>query len=88
MTEHELQALGFERESDNADSAHVYHYYSLQLAMGFGFISCASDAIGNDGQWYVEFFDSYPTIRFTDFGELQSLINLIKSRIVQDESAR
>ena len=50
--------------------------------MGFGFISCASDAIGNDGQWYVEFFDSYPTIRFTDFGELQSLINLIKLRIV------
>jgi hypothetical protein len=82
MTEQELQALGFEREVDNSDSAHVYHYYSLQLAMGFGFISCASDAIGNDGQWYVEFFDSYPTIRFTDFGELQSLINLIKSRIV------
>jgi hypothetical protein len=45
MTEHELQALGFERESDNADSAHVYHYYSLQLAMGFGFISCASDEV-------------------------------------------
>lgn len=88
MTERELQILGFEREDDNADSAHVYHYYSLQLAMGFGFISCASDEIGDDGQWYVEFFDSYPTIRFTEFGEVQALINLIEKRIVRDESAR
>jgi hypothetical protein len=92
MTERELQLLGFQKEvSDGATHINEdgsewvedeFYYYSLDIAMGFGFISCASNET-EDGQWYVEFFDSHPSIRFTEFGEMQALINLITSRIVK-----
>ena len=81
MTEQELQALGFDLDT-YGDFDGEWHYYALQLASGFGFVSNSNDQVGEDGQWYVEFFDSDPHIRFTEFEELQSLINLIKSRII------
>ena len=83
MTEKELESLGFTKEG-YGDFDGEWHYYSLQLASGFGFISCANNQVGEDGQWYVDFFDSDPLIRFTEFSEVQSLINLIKSRIVNE----
>jgi hypothetical protein len=93
MTERELQLLGFKKEESDG-ATHIkedgsewmedqFYYYSLDIAAGFGFITCASDEVGEDGQWFVEFFDSDPQIRFTEFGELQALINLITSRIVK-----
>jgi len=92
MTEQEIQLLGFTKEvsdgmrcEDDTGTSWVedqFYYYALQIASGFGFISCASDET-EDGQWYVEFFDSDPQIRFTEFGELQALINLITSKIVE-----
>ena len=86
MTEREVQLLGFERES-YSDFDGDHYYYSYEIARGFGFISSASDEVTND-DWFVEFFDSWPTIRFTEFGEVQALINLIEKRVVRDESAR
>ena len=85
MTEQEIQSLGFERE-DYADFDGEHYYYSYEIAKGFGFISSASDEAEKDGRWFVDFFDSYPTIRFTEFEEVQSLIKLIESRV--DESTR
>jgi hypothetical protein len=51
--------------------------------MGFSLISNSNTDVGEDGQWFVEFFDSDPQIRFDEFGEVQAFINLIESRIVK-----
>jgi hypothetical protein len=84
MTEKQIQLLGFEVNYDDGNGNwEKYHYYSYTVARGFQFISNASDEVGEDGQWYVEFFNSEPTIRFTEFGEVQALINLLTSRIVE-----
>ena len=83
MTEQEIQSLGFERE-DYSDFDGDHYYYSYQVAHGFGFISSANNE--SDVEWFVDFFDSYPTIRFTDFEEVQALIKLIEKRVVRDES--
>lgn len=80
MTEREVQLLGFERET-YSDFDGDHYYYSYEIARGFGFISSASDEAEKDGEWFVDFFDSYPTIRFTEFGEVQALINLIEKRV-------
>jgi hypothetical protein len=81
MTEKQLQLLGFERET-YTDFDGDHYYYSYQVARGFGFISSANTNASETGEWFVDFFDSYPTIRFTEFGEVQALINLITSRII------
>ena len=81
MTERELQLLGFERE-EYGDYEGDHHYYSYQIADGFGFISSSSDEV-EDGEWYVDFFDSWPNIRFTSFEEVQALINLIEKRVIK-----
>ena len=79
MTEKQIQLLGFEREILEFDDE---YYYSYQIANGFGFISSSSDEV-KDGEWYVDFFDSWPNIRFTSFEEVQSLINLIEKRVIK-----
>ena len=86
MTEKEIQLLGFEVSYDDGGGDwDKYHYYTYTVGRGFQFISNASDEVGEDGQWYIEFFNSDPEIRFTDFGEVQSLINLLEKRIVKSE---
>jgi len=95
MTEKELQLLGFEKQEDGgievSDDENAFwiedefHYYTYTVAQGFQFISNSNDEVDEDGQWYVEFFDSYPSIRFTEFGEVQALINLLESRIVKSK---
>ena len=82
MTEKEIQLLGFERHDEEDLYEHSYHYYTYKLAKGFEFISCSNDAAESD-EWYVEFFDSDPTIRFTEFGEVQALINLLEKRKIK-----
>ena len=84
MTEREIQLLGFEVKHDDGDGQwEKYHYYTYNVARGLEFISNASDEIEDDGKWYIEFFDSDPTIRFTEFRAVQALINLLTSRIVK-----
>ena len=82
MTEKEIQLLGFEH-SYYSDEDGDHYYYSYQIADGFGFISSASDEVGEDKKWFVDFFDSDPIIRFKEFGEIQALINLIESRVIK-----
>ena len=81
MTEKQIQLLGFERE-EYGDYEGDHHYYSYQITDGFGFISSSSDEV-EDGEWYVDFFDSWPNIRFTSFEEVQALINLIEKRVIK-----
>lgn len=81
MTEREIQLLGFEKQEEH-DGDTPYHYYTYTVARGFEFISCASDEVESD-EWYVEFFDSDPNIRFTKFSEAQALINLLEKRVIK-----
>jgi len=99
MTEKELQLLGFEKQEDagievSDDESgqfsglwveHEFHYYTYDIAMGLSLISNSNDEVAEDGEWFVEFFDTEPSIRFTEFGEVQALINLLQSKIVKDK---
>lgn len=78
MTEHELQLLGFEKQNSDED----WYYYTYTVARGLEFITNASDEIEDDN-WFVEFFESDPVVRFAEFGEVQAFINLLTSRIVK-----
>jgi len=93
MTEKEIQLLGFEKQEDSGIQVSdedgkswiedEYHYYTYDIAMGFSLISNSNDKVGEDGQWFVEIFNTEPEIRFTEFGEVQAFINLIESKIVK-----
>jgi len=99
MTEKELQLLGFEKQEDagievSDDESgqfsglwveHEFHYYTYDIAMGLSLISNSNDEVAEDGEWFVEFFDTEPSIRFTEFAEVQALINLLQSRIIKDK---
>ena len=92
MTEREIQLLGFEKQEDGGIEVSddlgglwiedEFHYYTYDIVNGFTLISSSSDKIGEDGQWFVEIFNTEPSIRFTEFGEVQALINLIEKRII------
>jgi hypothetical protein len=94
MTEKEIQLLGFEKQEDGGielsdDESglwieHEFHYYTYDIAMGLDLISNSNDQVGEDGKWFVEIFNTEPAIRFTEFGEVQALINLLQSRIIKD----
>lgn len=87
MTEKEIKLLEFELNyEDSGGVDEKYHYYTYTVAVGLQFISNACNEVGEDGQWYVEFFDSNPTIRFTEFGEVQALINLLEKRIIKSDT--
>ena len=85
MTEQELQALGFTKEPSeyglNVDDEDVAYYYVYTVADGLEFISADSADVKND-EWWVEVFNTDPEVRFTEVGEVQSLINLLESRKV------
>jgi len=95
MTEKEIQLLGFEKQEDGGvevsdDESGLwiedeFHYYTYDIAIGLSLISSSSDEIGEDGKWFVEVFNTEPAIRFTEFGEVQALINSLQSRIVKDK---
>jgi hypothetical protein len=91
MTEKEIQLLGFERHSDegiqceddlgNTWTEESFYYYTYTVAQGLDFISCSSDET-ESGEWYVEFFDTTPNIRFYDFAKMQALLNLLEKHRV------
>lgn len=86
MTEREIQLLGFERNDEEDLYDNNYRYYSYTVAMGLQFISNSSDEIKDGDEWYIDFFNSDPTIRFTEFGEVQALINLLEKRIIKSDT--
>ena len=80
MTEKEIQLLGFEKHEESGEDP--FYYYTYTIARGFEFISCASNEV-ETGEWFIEFFDSDPTIRFIKFSEVQALINLLEKRVIK-----
>lgn len=85
MTERELQLLGFDQKVQNDPDWGIYHYYTYEVTKGLDFISNASDEIKEGEEWYVEFFESAPAIRFYGFGEVQALINLLEKHKVNEQ---
>lgn len=75
MTEKEIKALGFEKqiEEDNFDP---FYYYTLDIVEGLSFITQSSDEVKND-KWFVEFWDTIPSIKFKDSKVLKNLIELL-----------
>ena len=82
MTEREIILLGFKseeiREHDDDDS----YYYVLDIVDGLTFITPTNEEIKEDN-WHVEFFNTDPTLRFNEFGEVQALINQLILAIVK-----
>ena len=93
MTEKELQLLGFTKEVEHGTECSnesgkkwiedAYHYYVYTVTKGLEFISNASDEVGNDGQWSVEFFETEIPVIFYNFEEVQALINLLEKAKIQ-----
>ena len=94
MTEKEVQLLGFERTDDHGiectDSENntwiedAFYYYTYTIAQGLEFISNSNDEVDKSGEWYIEFFDTEPAVRFYDFTEAQALINKLNKHVVND----
>ena len=91
MTELKLQEFGFDKlygEAEQAVDQTVeqanWHYYVYQIADGLALVSNASNDLLETNDWFVDVFDTYPTIRITDPAKLSTLINLLKTSIIYD----
>jgi hypothetical protein len=84
MTEKELTLLGLEKQEieDYVGEENPDYYYFIKIVNGLDFITNTKQECEND-EWYVEFFDTEPSIRFTKFGEVQSLFNLLNKKIIK-----
>ena len=82
MTERELILLGFKIELTGEYDEDDSYYYVLDIVNGITFITPTNEEIKND-EWYVELFDTDPSIRFGSFGQVQGLINTLNSAIVK-----
>ena len=83
MTEKEIQLLGFEREESSDGFDDPFYYYFYKIADGLEFISCSNDEVSKVEEWYVDIFNTDPHIRFTHFGDVQGLINILEKRRVK-----
>lgn len=82
MTERELILLGFKSEEIKDYDGDESYYYVLDIVDGITFITPTNEEI-KDENWYVEFFNTNPLIRFDKFEELQGLINQLTNAIVK-----
>ena len=82
MTERELILLGFKIELTGEYDEDDSYYYVLDIVNGITFITPTNEEIKND-EWYVELFDTDPSIRFDSFGQVQGLIHTLNSAIVK-----
>jgi hypothetical protein len=84
MTEKEIQLLGFEvHHDDGAGYFDKYHYYTYTVARGLEFISNASDEVDETGEWFIEFFETDPTVRFYKMETVQALINTLQKHVIK-----
>ena len=82
MTERELILLGFKSEEIREHDEDESYYYVLDIVDGLTFISPTNEEIKDD-KWYVDIFNTDPIIRFTEFGEMQALINQLTNKILK-----
>ena len=91
MTELKLQEYGFdklygeaEQDVDQTVEQADWHYYVYQIADGLALVSNASDDLLETNDWFVDVYNTYPTIRITDPAKLSTLINLLKTSIIYE----
>jgi hypothetical protein len=84
MTERELILLGFKSEEIKEHEDDESYYYVLDIVDGLTFITPTNEEI-KDGDWYVDFFNTDPLVRFHNFGEVQGLINQLTKAIVKNK---
>lgn len=84
MTEIELILLGFKSEEIKEHEDDESYYYVLDIVDGLTFITPTNEEI-KYGDWYVDFFNTDPLVRFHEFGELQGLINQLTKAIVKNK---
>lgn len=82
MTERELILLGFKSEEIKEHDEDESYYYVLDIVDGLTLITPTNEEI-KDGDWYLEFFNTDPLVRFHEFGEVQALINTLTKAIVK-----
>ena len=85
MTEKEIQLLGFERQDETPESSgapNKWYYYTLDIE-DFCLITNANDQVKDDN-WKVYIFD-LDGFGFTEFEELQSLINILKKGVLKKD---
>jgi hypothetical protein len=82
MTEREIILLGLKSEEIKEHDEDDTYYYVLDIVDGLTFITPTNDEI-KDGDWYVEFFNTDPLVRFYDFEDVQILINKLTKAIVK-----
>ena len=82
MTEREIQLLSLQKEEMREHDEDESYYYALDIVDGLTLITPANDEVKDDN-WYIEIFNTDPYVRFTEFGEVQALINLLTNRIVK-----
>ena len=84
MTEKEIQLLGFVKEAmvEYEGEVDPNYYYALDIVDGLTFITPSNDDIKNN-QWYIEIFNTQPTIRFNKMEEVQTLVNKLNRSIVR-----
>ena len=75
MKEKDLIKLGFEKETDESDTANPFYYYILDVASGLSFITQPSDEVENE-EWTVEMFE-VAEIKIKDFKELSTLLEIL-----------
>lgn len=83
MTERELILLGLKKEEIKEYEEDTSYYYVLDIVDGLTLITSTNEEI-KDGNWHVEFFNTDPSVRFHEFGEVQGLINQLTKAIVKD----
>jgi len=84
MTEREVILLGLKSEiiEDYVDQEDPDYYYALDIVNGLTLITPSRDEL-KDGNWYVEIFNTDPSVRFYDFATTQGLINQLMKAVVK-----
>lgn len=80
MTEREIILLGLKSEEIKEHDEDNSYYYVLDIVDGLTLITPINEDIKDDN-WYVEFFNTDPSVRFYSFGETQALINQLTRNI-------
>jgi hypothetical protein len=80
MTEREVILLGFKSELIDDHEGDDSYYYVLDIVEGLTLITPTNEEIKEDN-WYVEFFNTEPSVRFYNFGETQALLNQLTKNI-------
>jgi len=90
MNELKLQEFGFhklygeaEQDADQTVEQAAWHYYVYQIADGLALVSNASYDASEANDWFVDVYNTYPTIRITDPAKLSTLINLLNTSIIR-----